>query len=101
MTAYHAVLQEELTNLRDLPSAVDLERFISRKRHGTFEQYERDLSAQVRRLECELKASELARSDVDDSVISVEGKEYRLCLKKEEKTYLTSSGPVTVARNLF
>jgi hypothetical protein len=31
----------------------------------------------------------------------VDGQEYRRCLVKEPKTYLTSSGPVTVPRCLF
>lgn len=55
----------------------------------------------MRQVECELKATELARYDVDADAIVVDGIEYKLCLKKEPKSYLTASGSVTVPRNLF
>src|SRR5262249_15454268 len=33
--------------------------------------------------------------------VLVEGKEWRKCLENQPKTYLSASGPVTVARNLY
>ena len=55
----------------------------------------------MRGVECELKAAELARYDMVDEAVVVDGREYRRCLVKEPKMYLTSSGPVTVPRCLF
>ena len=55
----------------------------------------------MRRVECELKARELTHYDIDADVIVVGGVEYRRCLSQEPKTYASSSGPVTVPRNLF
>jgi len=77
--------------------------FLGRKRVAgkTFEDFERELAQHMRRVECELKAEELARYDVQDKVVVVGDQEYRRCLDQEPKTYLTSSGPVTVPRNLF
>jgi len=66
-----------------------------------FEEYERELGDLMHQVECELKAAELARYDVDAEVIVVAGQEYRKVLDKEPKTYRSSSGPVPVERNLF
>jgi hypothetical protein len=55
----------------------------------------------MRAVENDLKAQQLALYDIDARVIRVEGQEFRRCLEKEPKTYLSSSGRVTVARNLF
>ena len=38
---------------------------------------------------------------MDADVIMVEGQEFRIVLESEPKTYLSSSGPVVVQRNLF
>ena len=67
----------------------------------TFEAFEVELGQAVRSLENELKAADLARYDVDAEAVLVEGKEWRKCLENQPKTYLSSSGPVTVARNLY
>jgi hypothetical protein len=67
----------------------------------TFEEFEVELGQAVRGLENELKAADLARYDVDADAVIVDGKEWRKCLEKQPKTYLSSSGPVTVARNLY
>jgi hypothetical protein len=100
MTDYHRSPGQELADLR---SVAELKQFLERKRScaETFEEFERELGVRMRRVECELKTAELTRYDVEDKVIHVEGKEYRRCLDKEPKIYLTSSGPVRVERNLF
>ena len=67
----------------------------------TFEAFEVEIGHAVRSLEHELKAADLARSDVDAEAVLVEGKECRKCLENQPKTYLSSSGPVTVARTLY
>jgi hypothetical protein len=67
----------------------------------TFEAFEVELGHAVRSLENEIKAADLARYDVDAEAVLVEGKEWRKCLENQPKTYLSSSGPVTVARNLY
>lgn len=71
------------------------------KEPGCFEDYERDLGSRVRAVENELKAVQLARYDIDAKAIWVDGQEWTLCLRKEPKQYLSASGPITVARNLF
>src|SRR5262245_16345342 len=67
----------------------------------TFEAFEAELGQAVRSLENELKAADLAGYEVDAEAVLVEGKEWRKCLENQPKTYLSSSGPVTVARNLY
>jgi hypothetical protein len=103
MPNYHAARSPEVADLQDLPSVAALRAYLGRRRspRETFEAFERELGSRMRRVECELKAAELARYDVDAEVIGVGGQEYRRCLDQEPKTYTTSSGPVTVPRNLF
>src|SRR5712691_12476403 len=67
----------------------------------TFEAFEVELGQAVRGLENELKSADLTRYDVDADAVIVDGKAWRKCLEKQPKTYLSSSGPVTVARNLY
>lgn len=92
MTDYHA---PPTFDLATLPSVAALQRFLSSERpaEGTFEAFEQELGVLVRRVECEVKAEELSRYDVDAQVIVVAGMELRRCLEKEPKTYLSSSGP--------
>lgn len=97
MAAYHESDLTQLGAFSALNEFVDA----SRKEPGSFEELERDLAKQMRALENEIKAEQLARYDVDAPVIMVGQQEMRLCLKKEPKSYLTASGPITVARNLF
>jgi len=100
MKEYHSSSNPELANLQFMAA---LREFIRRQRRPeeSFEEYERELSRVMRGIECEVKAAELARYDVLDDAVVVDGREYRRCLVKEPKTYLTSSGPVTVPRCLF
>ena len=67
----------------------------------TFEAFEVALGQAVRGLENELKSVDLARYDVDADAVMVDGKEWRKCLEQQPKTYLSASGPVTVARTLY
>jgi len=91
------------TDLTEFESHAELRDFLDRRREepGSFEDFERGLAKRFRTLENDLKAQQLALYDIDAQVIQVGGQELRRCLKKEPKTYLSSSGPVTVARNLF
>ena len=100
MTDYHNPRGCELTTLQ---SVADLQRFLQRTRspEETFEAYERALNSHMRLVECELKELELARYDVDEQRILIGDQEYLRCLSEEPKKYLSSSGPLTVARNLF
>ncbi len=100
--------QNNTSTLSDLASFAKLQNFLSaRNQEGTaeatmtFETYEVELGQAVRGLENELKAADLARYDVDADAVLVDGKEWRKCLEKQPKTYLSSSGPVTVARTLY
>jgi hypothetical protein len=101
MQEYHT------TDLEKLPNFTKLVDFIAKRRsrpvgeESSFEEFERELAELMRGVECELKAEELARYDVDADVIMVEGKEYRKVVKGEDKIYRSSSGPVKVPRNLF
>jgi hypothetical protein len=67
----------------------------------TFEAFEVALGNAVRGLENELKAAALARYDVDVDTVLVDGQEWRKCLEQQPQTYLSASGPITVARNLY
>ena len=91
------------TDLTQFSAYSKLQAFIeeSRAEPGSFEEFEVALGEQMRALENEVKAEQLARYDIDAQTIVVAGVTMNLCLKKEEKRYLTSSGPVVVARNLF
>ena len=100
MPDYHSSISTELTDLQSLAA---LQIFLRRRRAPgeTFEEFERELGQAMRRVECEVKTAELARYDIVSDTIVVDGQEYRRCLVGEPKTYLTSSGPVTVPRSLF
>lgn len=100
MTSYHAVPAVDFANLQ---SVAALHKFLCgpRRAKGTFEEFERELGQLARKVECEIKEVELARYDVEAEAIVIGDQEYRRCLEKEPKMYLTASGPVTVARNLF
>ena len=67
----------------------------------TFETFEVELGKAVRGLENELKSADLARYDVEADAVIVDGKAWRKCLEQQPKTYLSASGPLTVARTLY
>jgi hypothetical protein len=64
------------------------------------ETFERELHTQVLALERELLADELSRYDVDAPAVRVQG---QVCSQVAiaPETYLTSAGPVTVARHVY
>lgn len=99
MGTYH----EGSTAITKFGSFTELSDFVVKRQQepGSFEHYERELGERMRALECDLKAAQLARYDIDAKVIWVEEKEWTRCLDKEPKTYLSASGPITVERNLF
>jgi len=88
------------------PALAALRRFVQARSQawqaGTpaFEQFERDLHAQVMAVERELVAAELARYDVTAAEIEVAGVRYQPVLADTE-TYLSAAGPVTVERHLY
>lgn len=101
MDSYH---DDERDALRKYTSYAELKAFLhdrSQKEPGSFEAYEQQLAERIRAFECEIKAAELKRHDVDARVIVVNGQQYNKCLEEEPKTYASASGPLTVARNLF
>ena len=97
MPTYHGT---DLTRFRAFSG---LQAFVeqSRATPGSFEEFERALGEQMRALESEVKAEQLACYDIDAQAIVVAGVTMNLCLEKEAKRYLSSSGSVVVARNLF
>ena len=97
MTKYHG------TDLTQFVAFTGLQAFVEEKRAepGCFEEYERALGEQTRALENEIKAEQLARYEVEAQSIVVGKTTMNLCLKKGPKRYLTSSGPVMVARNHY
>jgi len=97
MPVYHE------SDLGAFSSFEDLCDFVERRREkpGSFEDFEQELGERMRAFETDIKAEQLARYDVEAEVIVVGGQEMRRCLTKEPKTYLSSSGPLTVKRNLF
>jgi len=97
MPTYHR------TDVTQFSAYSKLQAFIeaSRAAPGSFEEFEVALGKQMRALENEVKAEQLARYDIDAQTIVVAGVTMNLCLKKEKKWYLSNSGPVEVARNLF
>jgi hypothetical protein len=100
--------QDTTSALAGLAGFVRLQDFLTARSHEgsaeakmTFEVFEVELGQAVRSLENELKAADLARYDVDADAVLVDGREWRKCLEQQPQTYLSSSGPVTVARNLY
>lgn len=67
----------------------------------SFEAFEEQLGQALRSVENDLKALDLARYDVNAEAVIVEGQKWRKCLAQQPKTYLSSSGPVTVSRTLY
>jgi hypothetical protein len=100
--------QDNTSTLSGLASFAKLQGLLTARRHEgcaeakmTFEAFEVALGHAVRSLENELKAADLARYDVGADAVIVDGKAWRKCLEQQPKTYLSASGPVTVARNLY
>ncbi len=100
--------QNTTSTLSDLASFAKLQNFlVARSQAGTaeatmtFETYEVELGQAVRGLENELKAADLARYDMDADAVFVDGKAWRKCLGNQPQTSLSSSGPITVSRNLY
>src|SRR5215213_7580265 len=94
--------------LSGLASFAKLQALLAARRHEgcaegkmTFEAFAVALGHAVRGLENALKAADLARYDVDTNAVMVDGQEWRKCLEQQPKTYLSASGPITVARNLY
>src|SRR4029450_1677022 len=100
--------QDSTSALAGLASFAKLQDLLTARRHEgcaeatmTFEAFEVELGHAVRGLENELKAADLARYDVDANAVMVDGQEWRKCLEQQPQTYLSASGPITVARNLY
>jgi len=100
--------QDNMSALSGLASFAQLQSLLTARHHEgcaeakmTFEAFEVELGQAVRGLENELKAADLARYDVEADAVMVDGKEWRKCLEQQPQTYLSASGPVTVARNLY
>jgi hypothetical protein len=101
MQKYHNEDLSILTSFAKLQELLERRRSQPVSELEPFEEYERELGERMREVECELKAAELARYDVAADAIVVDGQEYRKVLDEEPKTYLSSSGPIEVDRNLF
>jgi len=100
--------QDTTSALSGLASFAKLQALLAARRHEgcaegkmTFEAFAVALGHAVRGLENALKAADLARYDVDANAVMVDGQEWRKCLEQQPKTYLSASGPITVARNLY
>jgi len=100
--------QDTTSALAGLASFAKLQDVLAARSHEgcavakmTFEAFEVELGQAVRGLETELKAADLARYDVDADAVMVDGQAWRKCLEQQPKTYLSASGPITVARNLY
>jgi hypothetical protein len=100
--------QDNTPTLSGLASFAKLQGLLTARRQEgcaeaqmTFEAFEVELGRAVRALENELKAADLARYDVNADAVIVDGKAWRKCLEQQPKTYLSASGPVTVARTLY
>jgi len=99
MAPYHNCSTPELAKLQSLAR---LQEFLAQPRcEQNFEQFERTLGKCMNQIQAEVTANELVRYDVDEPVVLIGGQEFRRCLDKEPKRYLSASGPITVERNLF
>src|SRR5712692_6999799 len=100
--------QDTTSALSGLASFAKLQELLAARSHAgsveammTFETFEVELGNAVRGLENELKSADLARYDVEADALIVDGKAWRKCLEQQPKTYLSASGPLTVARTLY
>ena len=100
MGSYHGRPLHELEGFAELSDFVATHDRESSPR-GSFEEYERQVSRLMRKLESKIVERQLARYDVDADRITVDGIEYVKCLSQEPKTYRSASGPVSVPRNLY
>ncbi len=102
-------MRQDITSaLSGLASFAKLQELLAARSHAgsveammPFETFEVELGNAVRGLENELKAADLARYDVEADAVLVDGKAWRKCLEQQPKTYLSASGPLTVARTLY
>ncbi len=100
--------QDTTSALSGLASFAKLQELLAARSHAgsveammTCETFDVELGKAVRGLENELKSADLARYDVEADALIVDGKAWRKCLEQQPKTYLSASGPLTVARTLY
>jgi hypothetical protein len=82
-----------------------LQAFIAERRASTkpaldLEQFERELHERVLAVEREMMAAELAKLDVDQPVVRIDGVPHRRVLRSEQ-TYWGVAGPFRVERSLY
>jgi hypothetical protein len=75
-------------------------RMRERQPKETFEAFEKRLHRQLQEVEREILTEDIARADVDENAIVVEGTTYRRVLRSAQ-TYMTAAGPVQVERTLY
>jgi len=67
---------------------------------GNFEEFERTLHGRMMEAEREVLAEELAKADIDEESVVIEGTQCRRVLRCAQ-TYQTAAGPVEVERTLY
>ena len=89
--------EEALARIRRF---IEDRRMRTRDTAGNFSDFEKELHAKIMDLEREMLGEEMARADINEGAITVDGTTYRRAVRCEE-TYFTAAGPVRVERTLY
>lgn len=96
------VIREKVLNdgIAGLRQFVKAHRMKHQRPGSGFAEFERGLHGKMMELERSILAEELARADVDQEQVWIEGVPHRRVLRAEE-TYMTAAGEVRVMRTLY
>ena len=100
MTKTHQDSDALSNGLSHVAQFVEAHRVKHRTPGSGFAEFERGLHAVVMGIERDLVAEELARADVDQDVVFLDGVPHRRVLRAEQ-TYMTAAGDVRVERTLY
>lgn len=90
-------LADRVARIREF---VDAQRMRKDYKPGWFGEVETELRQRLLEIERDLTAEIMAAHDLDDATVEIEGKVHRRVLRSAQ-TYMTTAGPVTVARWLY
>jgi len=83
-----------------LQEFLESERVTEKRGPEAFAEFERRLHERMMEIERDVVGTEMARLDVADDAVVIEGKTHRRVLRQSQ-TYMTCAGPVVVERNLY
>lgn len=92
--------ENEPSTLEKLRKFLETHRMKEKTGPRSFADFEKELHERMMEAERDIVAKEMARLDIDEEAVVIEGKVHRRVLKQSQ-TYMTSAGEVVVERTLY